>query len=79
MATKVNFLRARTCVAVVAADSDLPKTADAIYIGVEGTIIVTDDDGIITTVNMLAGGIWPCVTVRIAAASTATGIVALFE
>ena len=79
MATRNNFLRARTCVAVTPDDIDLEKTADAIYCGGAGTIIITDDADNVTEINMVAGGIWPCVVKRVASGSGATEIVALFE
>ena len=79
MASKVNFLRARTCVALTAADTDLAKTADAIYVAGAGTIVITDDSDVVTTVTLIAGATFPCIAKRIASASTATGIVALYE
>ncbi len=77
--TKATFLRGRTCTAITPADSDLAKAADAIYCAGAGTIIITDDLDNVTTITMVAGGIWPCVVKRVAAASDATGIVALYE
>lgn len=79
MASKVNFLRARTYAAITAADEDLERVADAIYCGGEGTIIITDDANNVTTVTMVAGGIWPGLVKRVAEGSDATEIVALYE
>lgn len=79
MTTKINFLRARTYESVTAADEDLTRVADAIYCGGEGTIIITDDNDNVTTVTMVAGGTWAGIVKRVAAGSTATDIVAMYE
>ena len=55
------------------------KTADAIYVAGAGTIVITDDSDVVTTVTLIAGATFPCIAKRIASASTATGIVALYE
>lgn len=67
---------ARNHRAVTAADADI-ATFDALYAGVGGTLVVTDRDGTVVTWTVPAGGYALVQGVRVAAASTATGIIAL--
>ena len=62
--------------AVTAADADI-ATFDAIFAGSSGTLVITDKDGTVATYTVPTGAIIPVIGVRVALASTATGIVAL--
>lgn len=62
--------------AVTAADADI-ATFDALYAGTAGTLVVTDLDGTVVTWTVPAGGYALVMGKRVAAASSATGIIAL--
>lgn len=66
----------RNHTAVTAADADI-ATFDGLFAAGAGTLIVTDRDGTVVTYTVPAGARIPIQGVRVAAASTATGIVAL--
>ncbi len=55
MASQINFLRARGLKLLTAADADLVPFADAIMCTTAGTAVLTDLNGIVTSVPMLAG------------------------
>lgn len=70
---------ARKLVAITAADADLTNVTKAIYVGGAGTLVITAvDDSAAVTVTAVAGAVIPIRAKRIAAASTATGIVGLY-
>lgn len=70
---------ARKLLAITAADADLANTPKAIYAAGAGTLVVTAvDDTTPVTITVLAGAIIPVRAKRIAAASTATGIVGFY-
>jgi len=62
--------------AVTAADADI-SSFDALYAGGGGTLVITDLDGTVATWTVPAGGYALVTGKRVAAASTATGIIAL--
>lgn len=62
--------------AVTAADADIAMF-DALYAGGAGTLVITDRDGTVVTWTVPAGGYALITGYRVAAASTATGIIAL--
>ncbi len=68
---------ARNHIAITAADTDLSTPVDAVYTGNGGTLVLTDSDGTVVTWVVPAGGYALVKTKRVAAASTATGIVGL--
>lgn len=64
-----------TLVAVTPADTNLPGITRAVWVEGTGTLVVTDNAGNTTTLTAPALGVWhPMNVVRIALASTATGI-----
>jgi hypothetical protein len=67
---------ARNHVAIAAADVDIGPF-DAFYAGVAGTLVLTDVDGTVVTWTLPAGGYALVRGKRVAAASTATGIIGL--
>jgi len=70
---------ARKLVDITAADSDLTNVTKGIYVGGAGTLVITAvDDTASVTVTATAGSYHPIRAKRIAAASTATGIVGLY-
>ena len=77
--SKVNLLSANAASAITPADSDLPRIADRLYSGGGGTLVVTDMEGTVTTVTLIAGGYLDLRVSRVASASTATGIIAFYE
>ena len=69
---------ARKLVAITAADTDIDVTK-GIYVAVAGTLVITAaDDTAAVTLTATAGSYHPIRAKRIAAASTATGIVGLY-
>jgi len=59
-------------------DSDLAIVPRALYVGGTGSLVVTTYEGtVITITNFQAGQILPLVVKRVAAASTATGIIGI--
>lgn len=68
---------ARNHIAITAADADLAQTVDAVFAGGAGTLVLRDKDGTAVTYTVPAGAIVPVTCTRVAAASTATGIVGL--
>ena len=70
---------ARKLVAITAADADLTNVTKGIYVAGAGTLVITAaDDSAAVTVTATAGSYHPIRAKRIAAASTATGIVGLY-
>lgn len=67
---------ARNHVAITAADTDI-SPVDAVYAGTAGTLVLTDRDGTVVTWTVPAGGYALVNCKRVAAASTATGIIGL--
>lgn len=67
---------ARNHIAITAADAD-HQLVDAYQVGTGGTLIVTDRDGTTVTYTVPNGGYVMVQGKRVAAASTATGIVGL--
>lgn len=67
---------ARNHVAITAADADI-AICDAFYAGTAGTLVITDRDGTVVTWTVPAGGYALVQGYRVAAASTATGIIGL--
>lgn len=67
---------ARNHVAITAADSDF-ALCNAFYAATAGTLVITDRDGTVATWTVPAGGYALVEGVRVAAASTATGIIGL--
>lgn len=63
---------------ITAADTDLSVTPRAIYVGGSGTLVLRDSTGTDVTYNVQAGAIIPFRAIRVAAASTATGIVGMY-
>ena len=70
---------ARKLVSITAADADLTDVVNALYVGGTGTLVLTaaDDSAAVTLTAVPAGAIIPIQVKRVAAASTATGIVGL--
>lgn len=69
----------RKLVAITAADADLTDTPKAIYVGGAGTLVITAvDDTAAVTLTATAGSYHPIRAKRIAAASTATGIIGIY-
>lgn len=77
MADKKTINNADRWVAITAADSNLAEVPRAVFVGVAGTLVCTDSTGAVVTFTA-PQGLLPIQPVRIAAASTATGIVALY-
>lgn len=67
---------ARNHVAITAADTDI-ALCNAFYAATAGTLVITDRDGTVVTWTVPAGGYALVEGVRVAAASTATGIIGL--
>jgi hypothetical protein len=66
-------------VAITAADADLASVPRAIFVGGGGTIVATPASGAAAvTFTVAAGTLLPIRPKRIAAASTATGIVGFY-
>lgn len=63
---------------ITAADTDLAVTPRAIYVGGSGTLVLRDISGVDVTYTVNAGTTIPFRAVRVAAASTATGIVGMY-
>jgi hypothetical protein len=69
---------ARKLVAITPADTDLAFEPKAIWASGAGTLVITAiDDTVAVTLTVAAGTLLPIKARRIAAASTATGLVAL--
>jgi hypothetical protein len=67
---------ARNHVVITPADTDIAPV-DAVYAGSAGTLVLTDSDGTVVTWTVPAGGYALVRTKRVAASSTATGIIGL--
>jgi|TARA_R110000765_G_scaffold206192_2_gene311136 hypothetical protein len=65
-------------VAITPADTDF-GIVHALFVGGGGTVILTDQVGTVATWTVGAGAYIFCPTVRVANASTATGIIGLVE
>ncbi len=63
---------------ITAADADLDPVPAYFMVSGAGTLVLTSPNGGVTTVTLPNGGIFPGPAKRVAAASTATGIVAFF-
>lgn len=68
---------ARNHIAITPADNDLPQPVNAVFAAGAGTLVLTDIDGTVVTWTVPAGGYALVQTKRVAAASTATGIIGL--
>lgn len=80
MATKVNFLRARGIGAITPHDSNsLEPIADAILCVVAGSVVITDSNGDISTVPMLAGQTLPVAVSLVASTGTTGTYFGLYE
>lgn len=67
----------RNHIAITASDTALSQTVDAVFAAGAGTLVMTDRDGTAVTYTVPAGAIIPVQCTKVAAASTATGIVGL--
>jgi len=66
-------------IAVTPSDSTvLPETA-GIYCGGAGNLVLTMDDGTVITLAVIAGSYHPLRANKVRAATTATGVVALYR
>ena len=72
MATQNNFLRARGITSLTAADTDLEPFAGALLCTAPGSAVITDLNGNVETVPMLAGQTLAVGIKRLALASTGT-------
>ena len=63
---------------ITPANSDF-GVCHAFYVGVSGTVVLTDETGQVATWTCPAGMYIFCPGVRVAASSTATGIIGLVE
>ena len=80
MASKINFLRARGIGAITPHDSNaIEPAADAILCVVAGSCVITDLNGDISTVPMLAGQTLPVGVVLMASTGTTGTYFGLYE
>jgi hypothetical protein len=73
MAETANFFKA-----ITPSDTAVFDRCDAIYVGVAGTVVCTNTNGADVTFTAVAGGVIPVKATNVKAASTATGIIALY-
>lgn len=70
MATQINLLRSRGIKSLTAADSDIEPFADSLLCTTAGNAVITDLNGNISTVALLAGQTLAVGIKRLASAST---------
>jgi len=65
---------------ITPADVDLPFKTRGIYVGVSGdlAVVMADSKNTVTFVGVAAGSVLPLMVTQIKAATTATGVIALY-